>query len=83
MIHDAQYDYYGKRLATCSTDGKIHIFDTSSKTESNKVTIPSDKQDNPGPIWKVAWAHPRFGTVLASCSFDKTVSIHQETMQHH
>lgn len=44
--HDAQYDYYGKRLATCSTDGKIHIFDTSGKIESNKVTI-NDKSENP------------------------------------
>lgn len=22
-----------------------------------------------GPVWQVAWAHPKFGTLLASCSF--------------
>jgi hypothetical protein len=27
MKHDAQYDYYGKRLATAGSDGKINIFE--------------------------------------------------------
>ena len=27
MQHDAQLDYYGKRLATCSSDKTIRIFD--------------------------------------------------------
>lgn len=27
MIHDAQLDYYGKRLATCSSDKTIRVFD--------------------------------------------------------
>lgn len=31
-----------------------------------------------GPVWKLAWAHPEFGQILASCSFDKTVVIWEE-----
>eukprot|EP00042_Codosiga_hollandica_P012758 m.28803 g.28803 ORF g.28803 m.28803 type:complete len:136 (+) comp40336_c0_seq2:116-523(+) len=27
MIHDAQMDYYGKRLATCSSDRTVKIFE--------------------------------------------------------
>ena len=27
-----------------------------------------------GPIWQITWAHPKFGNILASCSFDKKVS---------
>ena len=27
MIHDAVLDYYGRRLATCSSDKTIQIFD--------------------------------------------------------
>jgi protein transport protein SEC13 len=27
MIHDAQLDYYGKRLATCSSDRTVKVFD--------------------------------------------------------
>eukprot|EP01089_Gocevia_fonbrunei_P005408 TRINITY_DN157_c0_g1_i2.p1 TRINITY_DN157_c0_g1~~TRINITY_DN157_c0_g1_i2.p1 ORF type:complete len:260 (+),score=31.68 TRINITY_DN157_c0_g1_i2:324-1103(+) len=28
-----------------------------------------------GPVWQVAWAHPRFGVILASCSYDRKVII--------
>ena len=27
--HDAQFDYYGKRLATCSSDRSIKVYDVS------------------------------------------------------
>ena len=32
-----------------------------------------------GPVWQVAWAHPKFGSILASCSYDGTVIIWQES----
>ena len=27
MVHAAEFDYYGKRLATCSSDRLIKVFD--------------------------------------------------------
>ena len=27
-----------------------------------------------GPVWQVSWAHPMFGNLLASCSYDRKVS---------
>lgn len=35
-------------------------------------------QTHSGSVWKVTWAHPEFGQVLASCSFDRTVAIWEE-----
>lgn len=29
MVHDAQFDYYGRRLATASSDRVIKVFDVS------------------------------------------------------
>jgi protein transport protein SEC13 len=31
-----------------------------------------------GPVWQVAWAHPKFGVLLASCSYDGKVVIFKE-----
>lgn len=78
MIHDAQLDYYSKLLATCSSDRKIKIF-SAEDPQTELVTI--DKHS--GPVWAVQWAHPKFGVMLASASYDRTVMIHRETRPGH
>jgi len=77
MIHDAQMDYYGRRLATCSSDRTIKIFEVSNETTTQTAEIKGHE----GPVWQVAWAHPKFGAVLASCSYDRKVMIWKETSQ--
>jgi protein transport protein SEC13 len=74
MIHDLQYDYYAKKLATCSSDRTIKIFDISGEIYHNSATLLGHQ----GPVWQVAWAHPKFGTILASCSYDGSVILHRE-----
>jgi protein transport protein SEC13 len=32
-----------------------------------------------GPVWQVAWAHPKFGTILASASYDSRVIIWRDS----
>jgi len=76
MIHDAQLDYYGKRLATCSSDRSIRIFDVHS---SNAQTLTSQIRGHEGPVWAVGWAHPKFGSILASASYDSRVCVWKET----
>lgn len=76
MIHDAQLDYYGKRLATCSSDRSIRIFDVSS---SHQPTLTSQiRGGHEGPVWQVGWAHPKFGSILASCSYDGRACVWKE-----
>lgn len=29
-------------------------------------------------MWRVTWAHPEFGQVLATCSFDRTAAVWEE-----
>lgn len=93
MIHDAQLDYYGKRLATCSSDRTIKVFDLSSPTGTSgaagagQKSVAQIKNNAPthtltshtGPVWQVAWAHPKYGSILASCSYDGKVLIWKET----
>lgn len=70
MIHDSQLDYYGRRLATCSTDRTIKIFTVDTKTLEATLT------GHEGPVWQVCWAHPKHGqAMLASCGYDGRVII--------
>lgn len=74
LIHDAVLDYYGKRLATCSSDKTIKIFEVDGENHKLVETLIGHE----GPVWRVDWAHPKFGTILASCSYDGKVIIWKE-----
>ena len=37
--HDAELDYYGKRLATCSSDKTIRIFEVDGETKRLVETL--------------------------------------------
>ncbi|EGN97378.1 hypothetical protein SERLA73DRAFT_184063 [Serpula lacrymans var. lacrymans S7.3] len=80
MIHDAQLDYYGKRLATCSSDRTVKVFDVIDG-EAQKSNGGHTLKGHTGPVWQVAWAHPKFGHILASCSYDGKVLIWKEQGQ--
>ncbi|XAO24354.1 protein transporter SEC13 [Cryptococcus bacillisporus CA1280] len=76
MIHDAQLDYYGKRLATCSSDRTIRIFNVIKGEAKGEPVI---LKGHTAAVWQVSWAHPSFGSILASCSYDGRVFIWKET----
>eukprot|EP01095_Lingulamoeba_sp_RSL-Kostka_P013857 TRINITY_DN584_c0_g1_i1.p1 TRINITY_DN584_c0_g1~~TRINITY_DN584_c0_g1_i1.p1 ORF type:complete len:304 (-),score=98.81 TRINITY_DN584_c0_g1_i1:95-1006(-) len=75
MIHDAQMDYYGKRIATCSSDKTIKIFDVTEDSQN----LSAELKGHDGPVWQVSWANPTFGNYLCSCSFDRKVIVWEET----
>merc|ERR1712086_443777 len=77
MIHDAQLDYYGKRLATCSSDRTIKIF-TVEGDDPASHKLQQTLKGHDGPVWQVCWAHPKFGSIIASCSYDRKVIIWKE-----
>jgi WD40 repeat protein len=67
-------DYYGKRLATCSSDKTIKIF----AIENDQHKLIETLHGHEGPVWQVSWAHPKFGVILASCSYDGRVLVWKE-----
>ena len=108
-LHDVCYDWYGDRLATCSSDQRIRIFQrvpppapppsasaasapatpiaSSSSSASASSSSPSslfpytcvaELRGHNGSIHRLSFCHPEYGTLLASCSTDRTVLIHEE-----
>ncbi|KAH7040307.1 protein transporter sec-13 [Microdochium trichocladiopsis] len=74
MIHDAVLDYYGRKLATCSSDKTIKIFEIEGESQRLTDTLKGHE----GAVWCVAWAHPKYGNILASAGYDGKVFIWRE-----
>uniref|UniRef100_M4BR10 Anaphase-promoting complex subunit 4 WD40 domain-containing protein n=1 Tax=Hyaloperonospora arabidopsidis (strain Emoy2) TaxID=559515 RepID=M4BR10_HYAAE len=104
-INDIQLDYYGKRLATCSSDRTLRVYDVSqtfavSNRDSHESLTAANSRDHVqqptplhllqhvvrladdsvAPIHRVAWAHPKFGAVLALAAQDGKVYIYREEL---
>ena len=69
-----ELDYYAKRLATCSSDRTVRVYDMSGPQPQFLVELTGHE----GPVWQVAWAHPKFGVILATCCYDGRVILFRE-----
>lgn len=77
VVHDTQFDYYGQLLATASSDRTVGIHVVENCQLRRVATLTGHE----GPVWMVSWAHPRFGVVLASASYDHKAIIWKEVQQ--
>lgn len=77
LVTDASYDFYGLRLATCSLDQRIKIWqlDEANGTWSTE----DDWKAHDAAVSKISWAHPEFGSIIASSSFDRTVKVWEQS----
>ncbi|ETV98634.1 hypothetical protein H310_08751 [Aphanomyces invadans] len=70
MIYDIKIDYHGHRVATCSSDRTVRIYEAKQVATPNKlvavVDVPCD-----GPVWRLAWSHPKFNVLAASTQCGK------------
>lgn len=75
-IYDMSFDWFGKRIAIVTKNQRISIY----KLVNDKWEKEYDELDTKhnGPIWKIKWAHPSFGNIIATCSYDKTIAIWEE-----
>ena len=63
---------------TCFDGSKlihVHVCNCTCIIMCDKMSPP---QTHSGSVWRVTWAHPEYGQVLATCSFDRTVCIWEE-----
>ncbi|CAF3587927.1 unnamed protein product [Rotaria socialis] len=76
FLHDTAFNFYGTRMATCSSDGYVRVYDLHDNTwrQSGYFSLPSQ----PGPMTRVTWAHPEFGGIIAAVSYDRFVNVWEE-----
>ncbi|ODM88766.1 Nucleoporin SEH1 [Orchesella cincta] len=79
LIHDVAFDFYGTRMATCSSDQMVRIWELNGEGSSvAHWNCTASWKAHSGSVWKVTWAHPEFGQVVATSSFDWSAAVWQE-----
>ncbi|CAK4518618.1 unnamed protein product [Aphanomyces euteiches] len=69
MIYDIKLDYHSQRIASCSSDRTVRIYEAKQSAPSTLVAcldVPCE-----GPLWRVAWSHPKFNVLAASTQCGK------------
>ncbi|OBZ84596.1 Nucleoporin SEH1 [Choanephora cucurbitarum] len=80
LIHDVSYDFYGKRLVTCSSDQRLKVWDFIERLDASVWELNDAWKAHDSSILKAIWARPEYGQVIASCSFDRQVKIWEEQL---
>ena len=76
LVHDVVYDFYGRYVATCSSDQHIKVFKADKQT--NKWELSDSWKAHDSSIVAIDWASPEFGRIIASVSYDKTLKLWEE-----
>ncbi|CAL9732956.1 nucleoporin Seh1p [Monosporozyma unispora] len=76
LVHDVVYDFYGRYVATCSSDQHIKVF--KADKETNKWELSDSWKAHDSSVVAIDWASPEFGRIIASVSYDKTLKIWEE-----
>lgn len=76
LVHDVVYDFYGRYVATCSSDQHIKVFKADKQT--NKWELSDSWKAHDSSIVAIDWALPEFGRIIASVSYDKTLKLWEE-----
>ncbi|KAK0406608.1 hypothetical protein QR680_018693 [Steinernema hermaphroditum] len=76
IVNDAKVNLYGNRLATCSSDASVRVFDLDVNGRCTKTT---HLHGHTAPVWQVSWAcFPSSENHLASCGDDGRLIVWRE-----
>lgn len=73
--NDIKADFYGNKLGVAFLSGEVGIYNTNNDTLTKIQSI----KEHIGPVSKIDFSHPKFGTLLLSGGFDKKVILSKIT----
>ena len=73
IVHDMSFDWTGRRLAAACSNKTIRVFVRKAEKWCDDGVI----KINGASAWKVKWARPEFGAVIATCSLDTQIRIYE------
>uniref|UniRef100_A0AC34QJZ0 Uncharacterized protein n=1 Tax=Panagrolaimus sp. JU765 TaxID=591449 RepID=A0AC34QJZ0_9BILA len=76
IIHHIEYDFYSRRLALVSSDKIVSVY--TKMPENKGWTKTGQFKVSGGATLHARWAHPSYGQVLATASYDGSIFIFQE-----
>mmetsp|Transcript_8244 Transcript_8244/g.13040 ORF Transcript_8244/g.13040 Transcript_8244/m.13040 type:complete len:321 (+) Transcript_8244:126-1088(+) len=74
-IHHCSFDIYGRRMATCSGDRFVRVWDL---TDNGDWSLVGEWQAHRGSVNMVTWGHPEYGSLIATCGSDHEAKIWEE-----
>ena len=75
-IHAVKFDVYGRRIATCSGDRLVRIWELQ---ETGEWILTSSWQAHKASVADLDWAHPEFGSILATAGSDNAKIWEEQT----
>lgn len=60
-MHDIKYDFYGKHVATASSDQHVKVFELD--TSSSAWVLNDLWKAHDSLVVKLSWAHPEFSSL--------------------
>lgn len=74
-IYKVAFDTYGRRMATCSGDRFVRVWEL---TDSGDWQLVAQWQAHRGAVTGISWAHPEFGSLIATSGADQDAKIWEE-----
>ncbi|QLL32671.1 hypothetical protein HG536_0D01930 [Torulaspora globosa] len=76
LVHDVAYDFFGRHVATCSSDQHVKVFKLDKESDAWQLSDSWRAHDS--SIVSLDWASPEYGRIIATASYDRTIKLWEE-----
>ena len=63
---------------SCDSNGFVQVSSVNKDPNSEATQVNSFFKAHDGPVWNIAWAHPKYENVFATAGYDRFVRVWKE-----